>query len=128
MKSKTFQEIRKSEIIKKRLAKYMALHCFRNTELENLHAGKAPLTVTGDFSDVKVVSGRDEIPWNEVSRFNDEEMKKLMIGVVNECYLFLWNLFNTSHGDELVEAFKEHDFLPEWNEPVFRSEIEDIEQ
>lgn len=63
--------------------------CFRNTELENLHAGRSPRSVTGDFSDVKVVSPRGEIPWNELSRLSDEEMKTLMIEVVDKVYTFV---------------------------------------
>jgi hypothetical protein len=37
---------------------------------------------------VKVVSPYGEIPWNKLSRFDNDEMKTLMIDVVNHCYLF----------------------------------------
>jgi hypothetical protein len=30
--------------------------CVRNTRLENLHAGRSPRSVTGDFSDVVVLT------------------------------------------------------------------------
>jgi hypothetical protein len=56
-----------------RLAKLMALHCFPNSKLENLHAGKSPRSKTGDYTDVKVVTPYGEIPWNEVSRLNDDD-------------------------------------------------------
>ena len=36
-------------------AKAMAMICVRNTMLEGLHAGRVPVTKTGDFSDVFVV-------------------------------------------------------------------------
>lgn len=101
----------------------MALHCFRNTELENLHAGKAPSSKIGDYSDVKVVSPYGEIPWKELSRFNDEEMKELMIDVVNECYRFLFVLFNSVDGDRIVEYLKENDFHPEWNDPDISDKV-----
>jgi hypothetical protein len=39
----------------------MALECFRNSELENLHAGKFSSSKTGDYSDVKVISPDREI-------------------------------------------------------------------
>ncbi|MEJ7933987.1 hypothetical protein WG907_06925 [Sphingobium sp. AN558] len=42
--------------------------CVRNTSLEDLHAGMSPGSMTGVFSDVKVVTPRGEIPWNRVSR------------------------------------------------------------
>lgn len=50
---------------------------FRNSELENLHAGIGPTSKVGDFSDVKVVTPYGEIPWNELSRISDEEMGPL---------------------------------------------------
>jgi hypothetical protein len=57
----------------------MAILCVRNTRLETLHAGPAPVTRTGDNSDVFVLGadGR-RIPWTEVSRIDDEAMRHLM--------------------------------------------------
>jgi hypothetical protein len=71
------------------LAKAMAILCVRNTKLEDLHAGLVPVTRTGDYSDVFVV-GADgaRIPWNKVSRFNDDEMRDLMRQVVDRLYTF----------------------------------------
>jgi hypothetical protein len=40
----------------KRLAKYLAQQCFRNTMLEDLHAGITPDSQTGDYTDVNVHS------------------------------------------------------------------------
>ncbi len=40
--------------ILKRLAKYMAQQCFRNTVLEDFHAGIIPYSEAGDYSDVVV--------------------------------------------------------------------------
>ena len=57
--------------------------------MEDLHAGKFPVTKTGDFSDVKVIDGEGhEIPWNELSRFDDAGMKKLMKQVVSRIYTY----------------------------------------
>jgi len=63
--------------------------CVRNTQLEELHAGITPASQSGDYEDVKVVSPYGEIPWNQVSRISDEEMKALMIEVVNKVFTFL---------------------------------------
>lgn len=71
------------------VALMLAQVCVRNTFLEDLHAGTFPSSMTGDYSDVKVVSQYGEIPWNKLSRFNDEEMKQLMKEVVNKLYSFL---------------------------------------
>lgn len=71
------------------LVKIMAMLCVRNSQLEDLHAGQVPVTHTGDYSDVFVVDadGR-RIPWPDVSRFNDDEMRALMRDIVNRLYTF----------------------------------------
>jgi hypothetical protein len=72
-----------------RLAKIMAMICVRNSKLEELHAGQVPTTHTGDYSDVFVVDadGR-RIPWPDVSRIDDDEMRALMRDIVNRLYTF----------------------------------------
>jgi hypothetical protein len=81
----SLNEIQHNETLRKRLAKLMAHDCFRNTKLEDFHSGKYPSSKTGDHSDVKVVSPFGEIPWKELPRLSDEEMKILMIDAVNQC-------------------------------------------
>ncbi len=72
-----------------RLARIMAMLCVRNTQLETLHAGLTPATRTGDYSDVFVVDadGR-RIPWTEISRIDDDELRTLMQEIVNRLYTF----------------------------------------
>ncbi|WP_323032978.1 hypothetical protein [Paracoccus sp. (in: a-proteobacteria)] len=72
-----------------KLAKIMAMLCVRNTQLETLHAGLTPITRTGHDSDVVVLDadGR-RIPWTEVSRFDEDEMRALMRDIVNRLYTF----------------------------------------
>lgn len=72
-----------------KLARIMALLCVRNTQLEVLHSGLAPVTRTGDYSDVFVMDadGR-RIPWVEVARIDDAEMRALMREIVNRIYTF----------------------------------------
>jgi hypothetical protein len=72
--------------VSERIAKSIALECVRNTFIEDLHAGIFPDSATGDYSDVKVITPFGEIPWSRLSRISDEEMKKLMIEVVNKLY------------------------------------------
>jgi hypothetical protein len=117
MTVKTLKEIRSNTLLKKRLSKVMAHQCFRNTKLENLHAGLSPSSKTGDFSDVKVVSPYGEIPWTRVSRFNDDEMKELMIDVANHCYDFLLLLFNDIKGNDIIELLKTTDVKKDWERP-----------
>lgn len=71
------------------MAKAMALICVRNTCLETLHAGPGAVSHTGDYSDVIVTdaNGR-QIPWSEVSRISDDEMRELMREIVNRLYTF----------------------------------------
>lgn len=72
-----------------KLAKIMAMIYVRNTQLETLHAGLTPVTRTGDHSDVFVenAAGR-RIPWAEVSRIDENEMRALMQEIVNRLYTF----------------------------------------
>ena len=66
----------------KSLAKLLAVYGVRNnTNLEDLHCGVTPSSLTGDFSDVKVVTPFGEIEWRHLSRISDEEMRRLMLGV-----------------------------------------------
>jgi hypothetical protein len=127
MNAKQAKALRQDPELLKRLAKYVALYAFRNTELENLHAGISPSSATGDFSDVKVVSPFGEIPWPQVSRFSDEEMKPLMIDVVNHTYMVMFSLFGVS--DMTLQRFLDtlvaHDPQPEWEEPRMPFRLDD---
>jgi hypothetical protein len=76
-------------------AKSLVDICVRNTFLEDIHAGTFPGSKTGDYSDVKVVTPYGEIPWSELSRISDDEMKRLMIEIVNRVFTYL------SYPDEL---------------------------
>lgn len=67
----------------------MAMICVRNTRLEDLHAGPVPLSRTGDYSDVFVLDAEgNRIPWPEVSRLDDNEMRDLMRQIINRLYTF----------------------------------------
>lgn len=81
--------------------------CVRNTGLEDLHAGIFPSSTTGDYSDVKIVSPYGEIPWTNLSRLSDEEMKALMIEVTNKVFTFL------THTEDLLVLGD----AARWNKP-----------
>jgi hypothetical protein len=100
-----------------RLAKALAVLCVRHTFLEDLHAGVPVESKAGDFSDVKVLTPGQEIPWNEVSRITQEEMKKLMKQVVNKLYTVLMSLEN----DQAMELVfrRGHDYTRHWDDPEF---------
>ena len=71
------------------LARLMAVICVRNSRLENLHAGRVPVSHTGDGSDIVVEDGDgNRIPWSEVSRIDDDEMRALMREIVDRLYTF----------------------------------------
>jgi hypothetical protein len=70
----------------KLLARFIALHGVRNTQLEDLHSGISPSSRTSDFSDVKVITPYGEIPWTKLSRISDEEMRSLMLDVEKNIY------------------------------------------
>ena len=67
----------------------MAMMCFRNSILEDIHGGIEPVSHTGDFSDVVVIDANGRrISWTEVSRVGTEELGDLMRQVVNHLYPF----------------------------------------
>lgn len=82
---KTARERRDTE----RLALAIVETCVRNTGLETLHAGTFPRSAVGDYTDVTVATPYGEIPWTEVSRISDDEMKALMIEVVDRVFTYL---------------------------------------
>ena len=51
----------------------------------------------------------------KVSRLNDDEMKRLMIDVVDRAYRFIHTLFDDSTGGQLLVSLAERDPLPLWN-------------
>jgi hypothetical protein len=85
-------------VLQQRLAKYVVLQCFRNSTLEDFHAGISPSSACGDYSDVTVISSYGAVPWPKVSRLNDDEMKRLMIDVVDRTYRFIYTLFDENTG------------------------------
>jgi hypothetical protein len=101
----------------KRLAKYTVQQCFRNTVIDEFHAGTVPDSKSGDFSDVGVKTPFGEIPWSSLSRFSDEEMKLLMCDAVNKTYRFLYRLFDEKVGVELILRLDERDLVPQWDDP-----------
>ena len=109
--------------LQRRLAKYMALQCFRNSMLEDLHAGTSPSSTSGDYSDGTVSSPYGAIPWSKVSRLNDDEMKRLMIDVVDRTYRFIHMLFDENTGGQILLRLAERDPLPQWNEPTLSTTV-----
>lgn len=104
--------------LQQRLAKHLVLKCFRNSVLEDLHAGIVPDSKVGDYTDVVVQSPFGEIQWNDLSRINDDEMKLLMQDVVNHTYHFIQELFDEERGGELLLKLAQRDPAPQWNNPV----------
>lgn len=104
-------------VMQKRLSKHLVLKCFRNSVLEDLHTGITPKSKTGDYTDVVVQTPFGEIPWNDLSRFDDEEMKVLMIDAVEKAYQFIQELFDEERGGQLLLKLAEKDSAPTWDDP-----------
>ena len=104
-------------VLQQRLAKYLVLQCFRNSRLEDLHTGISPSSASGEYSDVTVSSPYGVIPWPKVSHLNDDEMRRLMIDVVDRTYRFIHTLFDENTGGELLLRLAQRDPLPQWQEP-----------
>jgi hypothetical protein len=114
---KAIKDLIADPVIQQRLAKHLVLKCFRNSALEELHAGKVPDSKCGDYSDVVVRTPYGEIPWNELSRFSDAEIKVLITDVVNRTYHYIHELFDDEKGGELIVKLAVKDSVPEWDEP-----------
>ena len=63
-----------------------------------------------------------EIPWPRVSRISDEEMKRLMIDVVDRVYGCLHMLLDEPDGGALLGVLAEREFKPQWQEPTLEHE------
>jgi hypothetical protein len=114
---RTIEAFAPDPILQKRLAKYVVERCFRNSVLEDLHAGTVPTSKAGDYSDVVVSTAHGEIPWLRVSRFDDSEMRKLMLDVVQRTYEFLRELFDAEAGRQLLLRLASKDPVPQWEDP-----------
>lgn len=96
-------------------AKTLTAICVRNAEIENIHAGKVPITKTGDYSDVKVIDADgNEYSWGEVSHITNREMKSMMKGIVNRLYTFFMQ-GDDPRFDKNMEYHKR--FTRKWDEP-----------
>lgn len=97
------------------MAKAMALICVRNTCQETLHAGPGVVSHTGDYSDVIVTdaNGR-QVPWSEVSRISDDEMRELMREIVNRLYTFQLRIGEEEFRDYLDRQLTS---TRNWDEP-----------
>ena len=107
----------------KHFAKLLTAACVRRGHLETLHTGITPISLTGDYSDVKVIDAEGrEIPWNSVSRIRQDEMKSLMVGVVNRIYTFLARTLFTKVADPAFEHALERVVsasVTSWEEPRY---------
>ena len=98
------------------LIRTMTLMCFRNSMLEDFHAGLTPVTRTGDYSDVTVIDadGR-RIPWPDVSHIDDDQMRDLMRQVVDRLHTFT---VRSSEPDFLDSIGPWMNVANRWDEPT----------
>jgi hypothetical protein len=103
------------------LAQSIAALCVRNTFLEDLHSGTTPSSKSGDYSDVRVVTPFGEIPWRNLSRISDAEMKRLMKEIVDKIYTFLCR----QEDPPFLEAFLRLGsmYAASWDEPRTQEEF-----
>ena len=91
------QLIHDKPVVLKRMAKFLVQQCFRNTVIEDYHAGY----------------GRG----GKGSAITQSEMKTLMIEAVNNTYSFLWVLFRTELGPCVLAGLETVDPVDHWNAP-----------
>jgi hypothetical protein len=100
-------------------AKILVMACFRNGYLEDLHAGKSPVTKTGDYTDVTVTDASGRIfPFSELSRISDDEMRLLMKSAVSKLYAcaMVINQLSTNHEAQSLMDFASL-IIQKWDDP-----------
>ena len=70
---------------------------------------------------MKIVTPYGEIPWQDLSRISDEEMKRLMKEVVNNIYTFLCRQEDTAFLEALV--MRGGMYAAKWDEPEMRKDF-----
>lgn len=102
-------------------AKDIAALCVRMTNIEQVHAGVTPQSRTGDYSDIRVVTPFGEIPWTEVSRISDDEMRDFMQQVTNRLYTVLSKIDDVkfmqhmhTQGQRLTAQWDDPKLLTDW--------------
>jgi len=119
--SKLMNEANPSEA-SKLMARHIAHYAIRNSELENLHSGTGPSSKKGDYSDVKVVSPYGEIPWNEVSKISDEEMRKLMLDIEDKLSRIIEGLYNIKLPKDILDFYnKAYKYGVSWDKKDFKT-------
>jgi len=85
-------------------------------ELENLHSGITPCSKKGDNSDIKVITPYGEIPWKNLSRINNKEMRELMLNIEDVIYKVLeyWNFLKTNDKENFEKIF-----IKSWEKDFF---------
>ena len=59
-----------------------------------------------------------------MSRFDDSEMKTLIIDAVNRTFRFINGLFNEETGGEILIRLAARDPLPQWESPTLPNELQ----
>ena len=98
-----------------RAAKLMALMCVADSKLGKHGEGRAPVTRTGDYSDVMVVDADGRlIPWPRVARLDADEMRTTMREIADRLYTYLLNLESTE-----LAALTDHrrQDMADWDRP-----------
>ena len=89
------------------LANAITVDCFRNTNIENIHAGITPVSQTGDFSDIYVVDATGKkIAWKDVSRISQEKMRLLNKEISNRVFTLLEDAATVSGARNLIKRLE----------------------
>jgi hypothetical protein len=101
------------------LARAIVLWGLRNTGLEDIHRGIEPTSLTCDYSDVKVVTPLGEIPWNNLARISNSEMRALMKHAIDTVYTILFHSDEPDFIEPLIDPTSE--LTKNWDEPKERA-------
>lgn len=102
--------------------------------LEYLHRGIEVNSLSGDFTDVKVITPEEEIPWNELKLISEKEMHYLMIKIEESIQNALDNYEQSKKDPELkdcINYFVEVAYYykgPSWNRKDYNLYAKGLEE
>ena len=108
--------------IYKKISKTLVAMCFRNAEIESIHAGRSPVTKTGDYSDVVIIDADGNvIPWNDIAHIPDSQMKMLIKSMVNKLYTFFIQAEDLRFCEDMELHYK---MTFKWDEPEIDPDLD----
>lgn len=92
--------------VARRMARALAFMCLNDHFGLPMHSGHAPVSRTGDYSDVTITDAKGrKMAWSRVCRVSGREREKMMDDVADGIYDFLMNIETEAYAKRLADAY-----------------------